>query len=510
MQSANPQLQESINDLLEDCDEVLYLLKDTIRRLEQFLRDMNKNARHIPTSLYPDVIHSAKRYIRLYSQFIEVLRIRKKTIVQDQVTIDAIVTLRTTIQNMRDFLRTRQGEIGALITSTDWQSPSFLSSQQSQAGRQTGTIYETINDYKRDQHWDARKYELQFLKEYIDAYVKFPIRVLATSSGMAAFTIILNFLLLEQNITRPVLMGKSIYFENKKLIKSAFGDLVEEVDENDTQVFLQTALRLNPSVIFLDSLTNAAGIAAPDLNTIIKGLLKQTKDETYCIIDNTCLSVYFQPFRLLLGRWTKLHCILFESLNKYHEFGMDRVTGGVLWGFTKDMEKLFDYRVHLGTNIPDTSAASLPSPNKALLVKRLMRHNRNASLLAEKLQSWISAHPSSPFQAAWFPGLSNHPSYRWMHRSFCGSYLTIEFRKRYQKIHIYKRFIRLCIKRAKQKRINLVSGTSFGLNTTRIYLTAIRTKPVTPFVRIAVGIEDRLVIEVLSRVFLDCFSSFRG
>jgi hypothetical protein len=48
--------------------------------------------------------------------------------------------------------------------------------------------------------------------------------------------------------------------------------------------------------------------------------------------------------------------------------------------------------------------------------------------------------------------------------------------------------------------ISLLAGSSFGFDTTRIYLTAARAEHGEPFVRISAGTENRLEVEALAAV----------
>ena len=176
-----------------------------------------------------------------------------------------------------------------------------------------------------------------------------------------------------------------------------------------------------------------------------------------------------------------------------------------MWAYGQQAAKLFDYRVHLGTNIPDIDVCALPTPNRIMLTKRLMRHSRNALFVAQRLQTWISDHPSSPFEAISFPGLLDAARAN----QFYGSYLTVGFKKKFRTVPIYKRFVKLCMSYAKAYRADLVCGSTFGTNITRVYLTAMRSVPNAPFIRIAVGTEDRQSIETISEVFVQTLAHFR-
>lgn len=481
------------NDLSETISEILYLLSDADRKLAAFLDAVNQARKHIQPASLSETVQTGKTYRDELASHGAIIRecYAKVRTLASQEDIHKIDTI---IENTREYLRTHIGLFGALITSTDWQSPTFAHAQFSLAGRQTGKIYATINDYKRDQHWDAYAYEQKFLNEHIDALIKFPIHVFTTSSGMAAFTTILLFLIGEKKLPGSIVAGNSIYFENKGLLTQMFADKVIYADEQDLDSFISVIHTHDPSAIFIDSLTNAPRIISPDIPKLIRWLISHVKQETYLVIDNTGLSVQLQPYKQILGRRTKLRIITFESLNKYHQFGMDRVTAGIITSYSRETGKLFDYRDHGGTNIIDSTAVTLPTPNRKWIETRLRRHARNARMLTLALRQWIGDHPNHPVRDISYPSR--------------GSYLSLIFQPKKQTISTYKRFVSAALSVAKKKGVNLTSGTSFGLNATRIYLTAVRSRPNTPFVRIAVGTEHTLNMERVIDVFIETLKKF--
>jgi cystathionine beta-lyase/cystathionine gamma-synthase len=506
----NSILQEAHSDCISDLTELLYLTRDAKSKLAGFIRGLNKAKKHICPATFAELIETAGKYIDACDHIIRKVQSCNLMLSHGSPSLLLITKATEIKRSTYEFLRTHTAIFGSIITGTDWQSPSYAHSVSSQAGRETGIIYATINDYKRDQHWDAHRLERTFVKENVDSLIKFPIQVLTTSSGMAAFTTILNYLTYEHKAVRPVLLGKSSWFQNKFLVQPAFQTNIIEFDETDTNDIISAIQTHNPSIIFIDSLTNMPNVAIPNLKRIIEYLLKNAKKEVFLIVDNTALSIAFQPFKMVFGKRTNLRLIVFESLNKYHQFGLDRVTGGVITSFGGDTVKLFDYRVHSGTNIPDASAASIPTPNRSVLLTRLRRHQRNAQLLTRGLQSWLDVHPKSPIEKIIYPGLHNHPSYAWARDlPFTGSYFAIQFKTPYQSVSVYKRFVTAVMKSATKHHIELVAGSTFGLNQTRIYLTAIRSSPSTPFIRIAVGTEHRIAIEALIELFVNIFCTFR-
>ena len=75
--------------------------------------------------------------------------------------------------------------------------------------------------------------------------------------------------------------------------------------------------------------------------------------ETHLVIDNTGLSAFSsQPFALA---HESVRLIVFESLLKYAQLGLDRANAGVIVARGEVAEALSEYREHLGTNVADVA-----------------------------------------------------------------------------------------------------------------------------------------------------------
>jgi hypothetical protein len=338
------------------------------------------------------------------------------------------------------FIRREYGFAAALATADDWQSPSFGHSLRSQAGRAEGRIRPYVDDYKRDRHADAVAYEAAYLREYVGAPA---VRAFATSCGMAALTTILAFL----DVEGPVLLGRSSYHETRHLVLAAFPGRVVEVVEDDVR---GAADELRPSALFVDSLCNSRGLAVPELHAILEAA------DCWVVVDNTCLGPACRPFSSSAPR-----VLVWESLLKLAQFGLDRANAGILLARGPGVDRLDALREHLGTNIPDTSILSLPAPDRARLERRVARLERNAAILAERL---AGSHPGRgpllqldvPDPAAW---------------------------------------IGRALEETRRRDVQIVAGTSFGFDHTRVYVTAPGPDS---FLRIAPGTEDRLRIETVA------------
>jgi len=337
-------------------------------------------------------------------------------------------------------VRREYGLAAALATADDWQSPAFGHSLRSQAGRHEGRIRPYIDDYKRDRHADAAAYEAAYLREYVRAPGA---RAFATSCGMSALTTILAFL----DVEGPVVLGRSSYHETKELVLAAFAGRVVQVDEAD---LLDALERFRPKALFVDSLCNSRGLAVPDLGPILAAA------DCWVVVDNTCLGPACRPFESAAPR-----LLVWESLLKLAQFGLDRANAGILLARGPGVGRLNSLREHLGTNVPDTSILSLPAPNRARLERRLARLERNAAILAEGLDGF-------------YPGVGP----------------LVQLNVAEPQVWVAR-----ALEQARRRNVQVVAGTSFGFDHTRVYVTAPGPDS---FLRIAPGTEDRLRIETVA------------
>ncbi len=489
------------SDIYDDFEELLFLVAGYKKSLLQFKKELFK-AGSASRFLTNQIDQLTKSFEDIDKQ-IQILQTKIKASKVEKIDYFSSKKRKLFLE-----LRSVIPLVGSLITSTDWQSPSFEHSLHSEAGIQEGKIIAHINDYKRDQHLNERAYQEHFLREYVDG-LKIPSSAYLTSSGMAALTTIITFLKSKKNVKGHVVIGKSSYFENIELVETFFNDrTIIKVDEMDTHSILKIFDQQVPDLIFLDSLCNTPTVAVPEIHTILKYASDHAKKDTFFIIDNSTLSIALQPLKKLRLP-NKIKLIVFESLNKYHQFGLDRATGGIIWFRGTGMEELYDARDHAGTNIVDACVYSLPTPSRKHLQKRLDRLNRNAIYLAQNLHGYIQQHNLKTIDGIVYPGLSDHPSYKWAKDySFQGSYFVIRFKREHRKVSEYQRFVTSLIQNARKQKVALTGGTSFGFNTTRVYLTAKNSDFGEPFVRVSLGTENLMELEKIKDVFESTLQSF--
>jgi cystathionine beta-lyase/cystathionine gamma-synthase len=260
--------------------------------------------------------------------------------------------------------------------------------------------------------------------------------------------------------------------------------------------------------VFLDSLCNSKAIAVPDLCAVV-GALSRWREPVCLIIDNTGLSCSFQPYGWLPSHQSSLHILLFESLTKYPQFGLDRTTAGMIVASDEDGDELDTLREHLGSNVPDTSVGVIPWPDRARLEGRLARLGRNADLLARRLQHHAEQSARSALRRVIYPGLRQRPSIEMIAPTpFRSGFLSLELAPEFEHDEGRAAFVRLSLEEAERQGEPLAAGASFGLNTTRIYLTASNSEPARAFIRISPGTEHRLQIQALASVFEEALRRF--
>jgi cystathionine beta-lyase/cystathionine gamma-synthase len=464
-------LDGALADLEADLGELWFLCSAGEERLAGLDAALTDACPHPPTrELLGRAAASARRRYRAAGGRVRVLRHEARYAPRSRALVDRITAERA---SLADRLRVEQALLAGLLAAPDWQSPSFLHSIAPAAGRQTGRIRAHRNDYKRDRHADAEDHERRYVVEMVDE--PGGARALLTACGMAAFTTILGWLVGERQLPGPVLAGRGLYHESRLLLERMLPGRVAFVDEADTAALLWAIGERQPSALFLDSLSNTRLLPVPDLPAVIDAL---RGTDTYLVLDNTCLSVGCQPFALARG---SVRLVVFESLLKYGQLGLDRAGAGVIVARPEDAESLDDYREHLGTNIPDMSVHALPPPDRGVLERRLARLQRNALWLAAGLEE--RAPPGAKIV---YPG-----------RGGCLAVLLKESDRRLER---EQRLVGEAVAEAARRGVALHAGSSFGFDTTRIYLTAARAECGTPFVRIAAGTEHRLELDALTDV----------
>ena len=123
----------------------------------------------------------------------------------------------------------------------------------------------------------------------------------------------------------------------------------------------------------------------------------------------------------------------------------------------------------------------------------------NAQILADTLNHRM-ALGGLPVALS-YPGLSEHPDFSSLSDSrFKGGYMSIEPLATDIGEAMLPRLIKAILYIAAEREVPICEGTSFGFDTTRVYLTAPTSRCGSPFLRIAAGTEHRAGIAGVASV----------
>jgi cystathionine beta-lyase/cystathionine gamma-synthase len=487
----------ALADLADDLDELHQLAQSRLQRLRSARCELEKARRGFLPRTFRTELAQLRSAEETFTSYERALSDWLYDMSRGAVPVDH---LRRVKSEYADLLRLQQGVTAALIAGSDWQSPVIEGAGYPTAGRHSGEVTEHLDDYKRDRHPGARSLEESYLREYVDVPAGLEVRALMTTCGMSAFTTILHYLCTTLDQTRAVVASRGMYHECRALLAdSRLGEQVHWVDDTDTAEIIGACRRLRPAALFLDSICNSKGLAVADSQAILLDLAASARRNLQLVLDNTCASVFGQPLHLAALN-SHVRLLMFDSLTKYAQFGFDRVAAGMIVAPEREAGELDGLREHLGTNVADVCAASIPQPNRSLLSRRLRRIERNARLLAEHLADQADS-PTVPGIEVDYPGLPSHECHSAARRlGFNGGFFALSLGRENNSIDAQGRLVSGLICAARRRKVNLVTGASFGLNVTRVYRTATEIG-LGPFVRVAAGTEDRIEVERLKEVF---------
>jgi cystathionine beta-lyase/cystathionine gamma-synthase len=485
--------QEALADLADDFDELLWIAGGMRRHLAEAERELREAGRALSRTaglvLREDLRSRRIRYVGIEAALSR-LRRDAQAARPDLATIERLSHERSA---HRDLIRTLQATSASLVTATDWQSPSIAHSVASSAGRHDGRVTEHVDDYRRDRHDDAAAFEGDWLREYVDDPHGHGLRAFMTSCGMSAFLTVLEWLVVDALVGGPVVVGNGVYHECRDLVaRSSLGTRMIIAPESPTAAFLRTLDRARPGAVFLDTIGNERGVPVPDLRAITAHLERSARRDVHLVVDVTGSSCAAQPFAMA-RKGSLVRPVVVESVTKYAQLGLDRVTAGMIVAPEAAAERISSFREHLGTNVPDGSVYAIPPPNRSVLERRLGRLDRNAHVIARSLEGLAEGPVVLGVD---YPGLAGHPAFEMEAvRAFAGGFLTLDLAPEWDRPGAQARLLAAILDRARTHRTPLAIGASFGLPTTRIYRTRADDESGRPFVRISPGSEHRVEIE---------------
>lgn len=410
-------------------------------------------------------VRAATHRLNLYPEHVELMQLERHT---------------------RELLRVLPG----ILLSREWMSPSLDHSLMPQRGRYCEMVEFASFDYKRDRHREAELYEATFLAELRKIATFSDARCFLMSCGMSAIATAISFLRGPLGIKERFAAPSSLYFENIQLLDYCGSDKPLELPFRNTDELFQQISDKQPTAMFLDSIENSPGLRSVDLQSLVGRLISECRRPIFLVLDVTTTPLFSLPFLGNVSLPEHINILAVESLAKFHQFGLDVTTGGMITMLGKHPKfDLFPgFREKFGSNHSDVAASMLPPPDFKIAAQRFDKSCRNTRLIGDILRSCLARHSSSFVEeievSQPLAGSKHEQS-----TSTAGTpLLNIRF-KNYSLLRSKSRLLtELVLAEAKYRGVNIISGTSFGFDTTRIYITAPSTD--CPFLRVAPGIED--------------------
>jgi len=165
-----------------------------------------------------------------------------------------------------------------------WQSPAMESSLDPAVRQDAQPLVESGIDYHRAAHVAGINYEKRFVASLMGH--SDDCRVLATTSGMGAISVALQFLSSRMTeLAGPIVVDDGCYHETRFLAESLFRSRLRYLDLTAPGA-IASLKSAHPSLIIFDSTRNSSSIRALPVTEI---LAAAAETEAYLIVDSTSL-----------------------------------------------------------------------------------------------------------------------------------------------------------------------------------------------------------------------------
>jgi cystathionine gamma-synthase len=330
-------------------------------------------------------------------------------------------------------------------------------------------------------------------------------RLLLTSSGMAAYALIENFLLRDVLSPRDrVLLHPGVYFETRQQVKSLHFLDVHTAGGGGRVDMLNEIVRTRPRVVFVDPLANAMDYRAIDMLRLLDEADPICEPDTWFVIDGTLLSGALDPFAARDRR--NIRVLYYESACKYLQFGMDLGPAGVV----VVENGLADRFLHLRRGIGAIASESLvlPRASRAAYLDYLRAQTACGLTTAAEVNAFAGRAGRECIQAA-HPRLPDHPDCAEVDSyAHLGGVLMFKFADPgFNRRKPLEAFIDALMVKAVHEDMPLTSGVSFGFRVPRIGAAWSSYDEDEAFLRLSAGIDLRRAAD-LGRLIGQCAQEF--
>jgi cystathionine gamma-synthase len=311
---------------------------------------------------------------------------------------------------------------------------------------------------------DVRESEARLLRALGLGNEKLPLRLLLTSSGVAAFTILHQFLMSKVfSAGDTIVISPYLYFECFEHLRLVSHVHVVNSATFEAEDIIATAEKHNAKAVYLDPMANTIGLQTTDIRRFAQ--LTEGKEgwaDRFLIVDGTLISG-----GMALYDWfdkpSHPKVLYYESAHKYIQMGMDIV----MCGFVVYPEIFHDtiglIRQVTGTTLYSRQANVLPPIDYNIHTSRMHWLTTNAEKLFHLLDKQCSTIAEFNFPIHW----RKRPS--------------------------LDMFTNLVLRAAEEEGVAMTKGGGLGFSVTRIWPSTPFIRDEDPYMRISVGTDPNEV-----------------
>jgi cystathionine beta-lyase/cystathionine gamma-synthase len=329
---------------------------------------------------------------------------------------------------------------------------------------------------------DVRESEARLLKALALGDEKLPLKLLLTSSGVAAFTVLNQFLLSKVlNTGDAIVISPYLYFECFEHLRQISHVRVVNSDTFEAEDIIATAEKHNAKVVYLDPMANTLGLDTTDIRRFAQLLEgRQGWSDRYLVIDGTLISGGMAIYDWF-NKPSHPKVIYYESAHKYIQMGMDIVMLGLLVYPEPFHETMGLIRQVTGTTLYSRQANVLPPIDYNIHQSRMHWLTTNAEKLYHLLDKKASTIAQFNFPTHW----------RKMGWGHGGNVVTIRLfgDDQMNKRPSLDAFTSLVLRAAEEEGVGMTKGGGLGFSVTRIWPSTPFIRNEDPYMRISVGVD---------------------
>ncbi|KAJ4363401.1 hypothetical protein N0V83_009694 [Neocucurbitaria cava] len=332
---------------------------------------------------------------------------------------------------------------------------------------------------------DPREAEARLLRALALGDEDRPLKLLLTSSGVAAFTVLHQFLM-SKHLTAgdTIVISPYLYFECFEHLRQVSHVRIINSNTFDAEDIIATAEKHNAKAVYLDPMANTIGLETTDVRRFAQLLSgREGWAERFLLIDGTLISGGM-PVYDWFSEPSHPKVLYYESAHKYIQMGMDIVMLGLLVYPEEFHETMGLIRQVTGTTLYSRQANVLPPIDYNIHQSRMYWLTTNAEKLYHLLDKKDSTIADFNFPTHW-------RKMGWAHG---GNVVTIKlFGDQMNKRPSLDAFTNLVLRAAEEEGVAMTKGGGLGFSVTRIWPSTPFIRNEDPYMRISVGVDPNEV-----------------